>query len=106
MENMLSQLNWTGIITGFCTFLIIGLFHPLVIKGYYYLGLSCRWIFLVAGLITLAACVMVDDTLLSVLLGVTAFSCFWSIKEINEQKVRVERGWFKANPKHEKKAAK
>ena len=32
--------------------------------------------------------------------GVTAFSCFWSILELFQQKKRVEKGWFPANPKH------
>ena len=42
MQEILAQINWTGVIIGLSTFLIIGLFHPLVIKGYYYLGLKCR----------------------------------------------------------------
>jgi len=103
MQEISAQLNWTGIIIGLCTFLIIGLFHPLVIKGYYYLGLKCRWIFLITGIISLGACILVDAIIGSALLGVTAFSCFWSIKEVNEQKMRVERGWFPANPRHIKK---
>lgn len=99
MNELIADINWTGIIIGLSTFLIIGIFHPLVIKGYYYFGLRCRVAFLVAGIISLAACAIVDSTILSVLLGVTAFSCFWSIKEVNEQKRRVERGWFPANPR-------
>lgn len=102
MHDLFSQINWTGIIVGLSTFLIIGLFHPLVIKGYYYLGLKCRLLFLAAGVLTLILCLIVKDTITSVLLGVTAFSCFWSIKEVTEQKARVERGWFPANPKHKK----
>lgn len=96
--------NFSGVIVGLSTFLIIGVFHPLVIKGYYYLGLPCRWIFLAAGIVTLAACLLVNNDIASILLGVTAFSCFWSILEVNEQKKRVERGWFPANPKHKNKS--
>ena len=105
MQEILAQINWTGVIIGLSTFLIIGLFHPLVIKGYYYLGLKCRLLFLIAGLISLVLCLIVKDTIASVILGVTAFSCFWSIKEVTEQKVRVERGWFPANPKHQNQSA-
>ncbi|MBR5823095.1 MAG: DUF4491 family protein, partial [Paludibacteraceae bacterium] len=36
---------------------------------------------------------------LSVILGVIAFSSFWSILELFQQKKRVERGWFPRNPK-------
>lgn len=99
MTDILNQINWTGVIVGACTFLIIGLFHPLVIKGYYYLGLRARICFLIAGIVSLLLCLMVNGTIPSVLLGVTAFSCFWSIKEVNEQKKRVERGWFPGNPR-------
>ena len=35
----LTQYNLTGLVIGVATFLIIGLFHPLVIKGEYYLSL-------------------------------------------------------------------
>ena len=35
----------------------------------------------------------------SALLGVTAFSSFWSILEIFEQQERVRKGWFPRNPK-------
>ena len=31
-------MNFTGLLVGLSTFLIIGLFHPLVIKAEYYLG--------------------------------------------------------------------
>lgn len=99
MTDIIDQINWTGIIIGLSTFLIIGIFHPLVIKGYYYFGLRCRVAFFIAGLISLTLCAIVSGTIASVLLGVTAFSCFWSIKEVNEQKLRVERGWFPGNPR-------
>ncbi|MBQ9963354.1 MAG: DUF4491 family protein, partial [Alistipes sp.] len=34
-------MNFTGIIIGVATFLIIGLFHPIVIKAEYYIGTRC-----------------------------------------------------------------
>lgn len=86
---------------GLFTFLIIGLFHPLVIKGYYYFGLRVRYAFLIMGIIAAVAAFMVEDNMWSTLLGVLAFSSFWSIKEIGEQRERVARGWFPANPKRE-----
>ena len=44
-------MNFTGIIVGLATFLIIGVFHPIVIKAEYYLGTKCWWMFLLAGII-------------------------------------------------------
>lgn len=99
MGDFLSQFNFSGLLIGISTFLIIGLFHPLVIKGEYYFGKKCRWWFAVAGVLFLVAAGMVKSTVASSLLGVTAFSCFWSIKEINEQVERVRKGWFPKNPK-------
>lgn len=96
------RINFKGLLVGLCTFLIIGLFHPLVIKGEYYFGGKVKWAFLVAGIIFLAATLLVRSFIGSALLGVTAFSCFWSIKEVNEQVKRVEKGWFPANPKRKR----
>lgn len=88
-----------GLLIGFASFVIIGVFHPLVIKGEYYFGQKCRWWFLAAGIVLCCASLLADNVVVSALLGVTAFSCFWSIKEVKEQKERVERGWFPRNPK-------
>ncbi|MBR4089087.1 MAG: DUF4491 family protein [Bacteroidales bacterium] len=44
-------MYFTGIIIGLATFLIIGLFHPIVIKAEYYLGTKCWWAFLLAGMV-------------------------------------------------------
>jgi len=93
------MFHFNGLIIGLASFLIIGIFHPLVIKGEYYFGRRCiRW-FAAAGVILCAASLMVSNLLTSALLGVTAFSCFWSIKEVKEQEQRVARGWFPRNPK-------
>lgn len=97
--DFLNEYNLTGIVIGLLSFLIIGLFHPLVIKCEYYFGTRCRWWFLLAGIVGTAASILTCDIFWSTLLGVLSFTCFWSIKEINEQEERVHRGWFPRNPK-------
>lgn len=92
-------MSFTGIITGFVTFLIIGLFHPLVIKGEYYFGVRCWWAFLVAGIVTGVLSLIVSNLYCSIILGVVSFSSFWSILEVFEQRERVHKGWFPKNPK-------
>ena len=72
-------MNFTGIIVGLATFLIIGVFHPIVIKAEYYLGTKCWWMFLLAGIIFGSISLLVSNFILSTILGVTAFSSFWSI---------------------------
>lgn len=104
MTEYLQEHNLLGLTIGALTFLIIGLFHPLVIKGEYYFGAGVRWAFLIAGLVACVAAWMVSDVLWSSVLGVVAFSSFWSIKEVLEQRERVAKGWFPANPRRARKA--
>jgi hypothetical protein len=94
----LQDYHLLGLIIGISTFLIIGLFHPIVIKCEYYFGTRCWWWFLVLGLIGVALSLWVENVLWSTLLGVFSFSSFWTIKEIFDQKKRVEKGWFPRNP--------
>lgn len=99
MMNFIIQHNLTGLLIGLLSFLIIGMFHPLVIKCEYYYGTGSRWWFLIGGIIGVIASLFVHDIFWSTLLGVLSFTCFWSIKEIKEQEERVHRGWFPRNPK-------
>ena len=97
------ELNFFGILIGVATFLVIGLFHPLVIKAEYYIGVKSWWLFLLLGLATVVASLLVHNLVVSILLGVVAFSSFWSIGEVFQQRKRVEKGWFPANPKRKKR---
>ena len=92
-------MNFTGLIIGIATFLIIGLFHPIVIKAEYYLGTKCWWMFALAGIIFIVLSILIENIILSTILGVFGFSSFWSILELFEQKKRVEKVWFPKNPK-------
>ncbi len=102
IDNRFMELNYLGILIGVATFLVIGLFHPLVIKAEYYIGVKSWWLFLFAGLVAAGGSLLVENLIISILLGVVAFSSFWSIGEVFEQKKRVEKGWFPANPKRKK----
>ena len=93
-------MNFTGLIIGVVTFLVIGLFHPLVIKAEYYWGVKSWWLFLIMGIAFMVGSMCVADLILSIILGVVAFSSFWSILEIFQQHKRVEKGWFLKGPGH------
>lgn len=43
-------MNYEGILLGLGSFIMIGIFHPLVIKGEYYFGVRCWPVFLLAGI--------------------------------------------------------
>lgn len=98
MTQFLEGLHLFGLVTGVCTFLVIGIFHPVVVKCEYRFGTRCWWWFLVLGIIFALLSYLISDMFLSTVCGVVAFSSFWTIKEIFEQRDRVARGWFPANP--------
>lgn len=92
-------MNFIGLLIAVVTFFVIGVFHPLVIKGEYYFGVKCWWAFFVAGVIFIIASLLVENQVVSTILGVVGCSCLWSILEIFEQRQRVLKGWFPMNPK-------
>lgn len=92
------ELNFAGLLTAIATFLIIGLFHPLVIKGEYYFGVRCWWVFLLLGAGSIAAALFVENMFFSTLLAVFGASSLWGIGELFHQRKRVEKGWFPKRP--------
>lgn len=99
MTTFLLEHHLLGLAIGIAAFLIIGFFHPVVIKTEYYFGTRPWWIFLIAGILAVGGSIIVADPLWSSILGVFGFSSFWTIKELFEQRERVIRGWFPKNPK-------
>ena len=95
-------MNFTGLLVGLSTFLIIGLFHPLVIKAEYYIGVKSWILFVLAGVAFAIASLLANGIIFSTILGVVAFSSFWSILEVFEQRERVRKGWFPEGPGHKK----
>ena len=57
---------------------------------------------LIAGLALVAGSLLAKDVYAGALLGILAFACFWSIRELFEQERRVEKGWFPKNEKRKK----
>ena len=98
----MNHLYFTGLIIAISTFLIIGIFHPIVIKTEYYFGSRLWWVFLLVGIVFIVGAMLVANVIVSALLGVCGASCLWSIGEIIEQKQRVKKGWFPMNPKRKK----
>lgn len=93
------MISFEGILLGASVFLIIGIFHPIVIKMEYHLGKRSWWILLLAGVTFCILSIFTANQTVSAILGATAFSCFWSIHELFEQEQRVLKGWFPMNPK-------
>lgn len=99
-------MTLTGVIIGLATFLIIGAFHPVVIKTEYYFGVRPWWVFLIVGIGCIVGALFIKSLLVSAIVGVTGFSALWSILELFEQRERVNKGWFPEGPGHERKHVK
>ncbi|MDR0312689.1 MAG: DUF4491 family protein [Treponema sp.] len=87
-------MHFEGIIIGLSAFVIIGLYHPLVIYAEYHFGVKIWPLFLCLGIILCIASVIMENVIVSAILGIAGFSCFWGIHELYNQKKRVEKGWF------------
>lgn len=91
------QINLEGVAVGVIALLLIGLFHPIVIRCEYHFSARIWPLFLLAGLGLLVAALLTQG-MVSITLGLLGASCLWSIRELKEQAQRVEKGWFPRNP--------
>ncbi|MDF2907607.1 MAG: hypothetical protein K0R34_2928 [Herbinix sp.] len=92
-------MNMEGLIIGAGTFAIIGILHPVVIKTEYYFGTKVWPVFFISGIVCVVLAMLINNLLITSLLSVLGFSLLWSIRELYEQKTRVEKGWFPKNPR-------
>ena len=75
------DINFIGILIALFSYVIIGVFHPIVIKCQYYFTDKIWPAFLVAGLLLLIASLFVQN-IASILLSITGAGCLWSIHEV------------------------
>lgn len=94
-----NTMYFTGIIIAVCTFLTIGIWHPIVIKTEYYWGTRPWVVYLLVGVASIVSALFIENTVISAIVGVFGASALWGIGELFEQKKRVEKGWFPKNPK-------
>ncbi len=87
-------MNFQGVTIGLISFLIIGIFHPIVIKAEYYFSKKIWPVFLIVGIVFIFLSMSINTQTLSAILGITGFTCLWSIHEIFEQEKRVQKGWY------------
>lgn len=93
-----------GLLVGLVTFLMIGVFHVIVIKTEYYLTKRVWPVFLALGILFLMAAARISNVVVSSTIAILGITCLWSIKELFEQEERVKKGWFPANPLRKKSA--
>lgn len=96
-------MNVSGVFIGIMAFLLIGVFHPIVIKSEFYFGKKVWPCFLIVGIVCIGIAFFIKSNTISAIVAILGFSCLWSIHEIIEQEKRVEKGWFPKNPNKNKK---
>lgn len=87
------QVNMEGVVVGIVALVMIGVFHPIVIKCEYYFSHRIWPLFLAAGIGFLLAALFTEG-MLSMILGLAGVSCLWSIRELQEQAQPGREGWF------------
>ncbi len=95
-------MYFSGLLVGVVAFLLIGVFHVVVIKGEYHFGKRIWPLFAVIGVISVIASLFIENITVGVLVAVFGITCIWTIKELFEQEERVKKGWFPENPKRKK----
>lgn len=95
-------MYWSGLVVGVVAFLLIGVFHVVVIKGEYHFGKRIWPLFAVIGTVSVVISLFIVDVTVSVLVAVFGITCIWTVKELFEQESRVKKGWFPENPKRRK----
>ena len=84
--DFLNEYHLSGLVIGICTFLIIGLFHPIVVKAEYYWGTKCWWIFLLLGIGGIIASLYTEN-IMTHNLEVPGSSPGWSTFKIKELRI-------------------
>ena len=91
-------MYFEGLLISVLTFLIIGLFHPIVIREEYHFSKKIWPLFAVVGVVFIGLSLMTESTLAGTVLGVLGASSLWSIKELYEQENRVKKAGSRPIP--------
>jgi len=93
------SLNFSGIIVGAATFLIMAAGHYSCIKAEYYFTKKSWIAYLVLGIVGIILSLFAENLIVSAIMSIFGFTCLWGIGEVIQQEKRVEKGWFPKNPK-------
>lgn len=83
-------MYFTGIIIAVCTFLTIGIWHPIVIKTEYRWGTRPWVVYLLIGIACIIAALFIENTILSAVIGVFGASALWGIGGVLPEETGTE----------------
>lgn len=82
----MKKYNFKGIVLGAVSFLIIGIWHPIVIKGEYHWGAKkCAPLFAGIGAACMALSLRLKNVMANTAVALFGFSALWGILEVKEQ---------------------
>ena len=83
-----------GLLIGIFCYAVIGIFHPIVVKGQFHFTDKIWPAFLAAGVGCLVGAAFVHEVIWSAMLAIAGVGFLSSISELKEQTQRVNKGWF------------
>ena len=97
-QEVIMTLNYEGIALSAAALLIIGIYHPIVIKCEYYFSQKIWPVFLAVGAALVIWSLFLSGfwSPLAAYLGAVNL---WCIIELKQQAERVRKGWFPRNPR-------
>ncbi len=91
-------MNWTGIILGLFSALVIGMGFVWVIRFEYLVG-AYRWKWVaVTGIAICLVSMFMPSFMLAAITGIVGGSITWGAMELPHQEERVDHGLFRAHP--------
>lgn len=91
-----------GLLIGLFCYAIIGIFHPIVVKGQFCFTNKIWPVFLLAGISCLVGAAFIDEVIWSAMIAIAGVGFLWSISELKELTQSVSRGWFPKKPSQDK----
>ena len=96
-------MNFIGIAMGFIALGLVGFGFFWVVRLEYRLGWTWwPWVML-AGLVLVVLSLFLPWLLVSAIAGALGASALWGATELRNQAIRVELGWYPANPEGKRK---
>lgn len=96
----LEGLQFSGLITGFATYLFMAIGHYSVIRAEYHFTKKCWIAYLIVGIAAITCSLLYTNIIISVIFSIFGFISLWGIQEVIEQEERVKKGWFPKKETH------
>jgi len=91
-------MNFLGIALGVISLGLVGFGFFWVVKVEYWLGWTWWPYVLLAGLALVVLSLFLPEPAVSAFVGALGASAIWGSTELRNQAIRVELGWYPANP--------